>query len=195
MRGNLLVVEGSRCLVGSMDSLLQHHAASGADVTLGMNADGSPTGVYVVKADALNIIEDLGYVDLKEQWLPRLGAEGRSIEVHSSDTTVSHPLRTREEFLDSARILWSSNRGELFSTGPASGLIRGSDAQGLRIICPGALVGPGAQVIDSIVMSGAFLPPDVLVVRSLICPETRIQAGADIADAVHGESACLYDHG
>ncbi|MCZ6835880.1 MAG: glycosyltransferase [Planctomycetota bacterium] len=192
---HLLVVEGMRCHFGTLDSLVDHHASREADVTIGMNADGSPAGVYMVRVDALSCVEDLGYVDLKEQWLPRVQDEGGKVEVHEFASPNSRSLRTLNDFLNAARILWSANRGDEISAKPSTGLIRGQDAQNLRIICPGAFVGPGATLLDSIVMPGSVIPPDMTIVRSLICPETRIQVSTDIADAIVSESACLSDHG
>ena len=49
------------------------------------------------------------------------------------------------------------------------------------------------DVVDSIVMPGAVVGPKSIVVRSLLCPDSQIQAGADIADAVVYAGVCLSD--
>ena len=54
----------------------------------------------------------------------------------------------------------------------------------------------GRQVLPevaSIVMPDTIVGPKSLIVRSLICPNSRIQAGADIADAVVYAGECLSD--
>ena len=127
------------------------------------NPDGSPAGVYLVRCGGLDLVPAAGFVDLKEQWLPRAVEAGLNVRVFQLRAPGARPLRTRQEFLTAVV--------------PA----------GTRIVCPGGLIGPDASVTDSIVMPGAVVGPACTIVRSVLCPESRVRAGANIVDAVvHG---------
>lgn len=192
---SVLVVEGSRYSVSGLNRLLCRHFESGADITLGRNPDQSPSGMYIVRCGACELVPGIGYMDFKEQWLERLRRNGHRIEVQDVPAPGSMPIHTLEQLLAAARLANTHVTGRLVTTSVANGLIRNSEAQGLRVICPGALVGPGARVIDSIVMSGAVVPSNAIIVRSLICSKGPIQSGAEIADAVISARASLSDHG
>jgi len=194
-RASLLVVEASRCLAASLAPMVRAHEQSGADVTVAVNADRSPAGIWLIRAGALATIPDLGYVDLKEQWLPALRARGGDVRIHILPGPGALPVRRLDQLLAAARAVQPLAVDGAAAAADVRGLVRTRAAQGLRVICPGALLGPGAVVIDSIVMTGAFVPADATVIRSLICPGARIQAGTDIADAVVTAPARLSDQG
>jgi hypothetical protein len=169
---HVVVVEAARYFSTGLAGMLLTHMDDGADVTVAVNEDQSPAGAYVIRCGALTDMADIGFTDLKEQWLPGLQAQNYSVITHEFPGAGALTLRTREQFLSAARIA---------NDDPHSGLKRG---QGLRVVCPGSLIGPGARVVDSIVMPGAVVGSEAVVVRSLLCPDTHIQAGTDIADAV-----------
>lgn len=192
---SVLVVEGSRYSVSGLGHLLCRHFKSGAEITLGRNPDQSPSGMYVVRCGACSLVPQIGFMDFKEQWLERLRRNGHRIEVQDVPAPGSLPVHTLVQLLAAARLANTHMAGRLVASPAADGLIRNAEAQGLRVICPGALVGPGARVIDSIVMSGAVIPSNAIIVRSLICSKGPIQSGAEIADAVINARASLSDHG
>lgn len=192
---SVLVVEGSRYSACGLGRLIRRHAESGADITLGRNPDQSPSGMYVVRCGACSLVPGIGFMDFKEQWLERLIRNGHRVEVQDVPAPGSMPVHTLEQLLAAARLANTHVTGRLVASAAAGGLIRNSEAQGLRVICPGALVAPGARVIDSIVLSGAVVPSNAIIVRSLICSQGPIQSGAEIADAVISARASLSDHG
>jgi hypothetical protein len=168
---HVLVAESARLLACSLRSMLNDHARHDADITVAANPDRSPAGVYLVRCGVLDLVPDRGFVDLKEQWLPRAVEAGLSVRAHEIEAPGALPLWTRRQFLDAAA------------------------PKGSRVVCPGGLIGPGASVVDSIVMPGAVVGPTAIVARSLLCPGSRVGAGADIADSVVYGSQCVSDDG
>jgi hypothetical protein len=165
----VLVAEAARLLTCPLEPLLADHALHRADVTVASNPDHSPAGVYLVRCGVLDLVGPLGFVDLKEQWLPRAVDAGLSVQVHELAGSGALPLRTRRQFVDAAA------------------------PDGSRVVCAGGLIGPEASVVRSIVMPGAVVGPMAKVVRSLLCPDSRVRAGANIVDAVVRGSECLSD--
>ena len=166
---HVLVAEAARLLSCPLAPLLADHALHGADVTVASNADHSPAGVYLVRCGVLDLVGPSGFVDLKEQWLPRTIEAGLSVREHQLAGSGALPLRTRQQFVDAAA------------------------PNGSRVVCAGGLIGPEASVEGSIVMPGAVVGPMANVVRSLLCPDSQVRAGANIVDAVVRGSECLSD--
>jgi glycosyltransferase involved in cell wall biosynthesis len=164
-----LVVESARLLTCPLAPMLDRHTRQAADVTVAANPDGSPAGVYLVRCGVLDLVPAAGFVDLKEQWLPRAVADGLNVRVHELEGPGALPLRTRAQFLDAAA------------------------PSGSRVVCPGGFIGPDASVTGSIVMPGAVVGPMASVVRSLLCPGSQVRAGANIVDSVVRGSECLSD--
>ena len=192
---SVLVIEGSRYGVSSLEGMFDRHSQTEADVTVGCNPDRSPAGIYLIRVEAFRGIADDGFVDLKEQWLGSVREKGMKIEIHGLDAPGFLPVRTLEQFLVAARYArhaagqWGGVKNDV------RGLVRSDDARGLRVICQGALIAPGARVIDSIVMGDTIVSANATVVRCLICSGTRIQSGVEVADSVISDRNCLSDHG
>src|SRR5690606_24941979 len=68
---HVLIAEGARLPPAGLRELVADHAASGADVTVAANPDGSPAGLYLARCATMEIVPRRGFVDLKEQWLSR----------------------------------------------------------------------------------------------------------------------------
>lgn len=192
---SVFVIEGSRYGASSLEGMFDRHSRTEADVTVGCNPDRSPAGIYLIRVGAFRGIPDDGFVDLKEQWLGSVREKGMKIEIHALDAPGLLPVRTLEQLLVAARYAkhatsqWGGEQNDV------RGLVRRDDAQGLRVICPGALIAPGARVIDSIVMGDAIVSANATVVRCLICSGTRIQSGVEVADSVISARERLSDHG
>jgi len=180
---HIVVVDASRFVAGALPPLLSRHEDLNADVSVVTNADRSPSGIWVIRLGALQSVAAHGFVDLKEQWLERLHAAGARVLPLALSGPGCLPVRTLDDLLSCARIAAVQPHLRPFSPRPVTGLIT-DPASRFRVICPGALVGPGAVVIDSIVMSGAVIGPDAVIARSLVCPGTLVQEGRELADCV-----------
>ena len=176
---HVIVVEAARHLDGSMSPMIADHLCSGAAVTVGRNPDGSPAGIYCIRRTALDLVPIAGFCDLKEQWLPRVREAGGLVLVHDVGGHGCLPLHTRSQLIHAARIARAST--------PPGGPIRAGIAPGpqaLRVVCRGAMVGPEANILDSIVMPGAYVGAGTTVVRSIIGPETVVPPDTLVVDGV-----------
>lgn len=163
----VVIGDGDRWVGASLRRLQEHHERSGADVTVGMNQDQSSAGVYIADPTALDCIPRVGYVDLKEQWLPRVLSSGLDVRGVGLGGYGSHRIETLSEFLGACRI----------AAGPDS-----SDPW--RVVCRGARVMRGTDVVDSIVMPGGVVEDGATVARSLVLPGARVESGQILVDGV-----------
>lgn len=176
---HVIVVEGARHLDASMSPMIADHLSSGAAVTVGRNPDGSPAGIYCIRRSALDLVPVAGFCDLKEQWLPRFREAGGLVLVHDVGGHGCLPLHTRTQLIHAARIARQST--------PPGGPIRAGivpGPQALRVVCRGAMVGPEANILDSIVMPGAYVGAGTTVIRSIIGPETVVPPDTLVVDGV-----------
>ena len=176
--GELIVVEGARLVEANLENLLDAHRRSGAAVTVARDGYGSPAGVYIVRAEALDLVPPRGFMDLKEQWLNKLLSEGHRVEVRDL-AGRSYLLKTREDFLRAARELAgvADVRGEPCGSRTLSGY-----GCHRSVVSESARVEPGAVVVDSVVMPGAVVRAGGVVVRSLVGPGFVVEAGVPMVE-------------
>ena len=173
---HMLIAEAARFVSCDLQGLVQAHLAHRADITIAVNDDDSPAGIYLARCATLGLIPERGFMDLKEQWLQRALDAGLRTHVHRLEGHGAMPLRTQQQFIHAAQI---ANDGD-----GTYGVIPVDGEDALRVICPGALVGPGATIVDSIVMPEAVVGANAVVVRSIVFPDGTVEAGSEIADAL-----------
>ncbi len=177
---HVLVMEAARFPAGCLPGLLARHMETGAEISMGVQPDHSPAGVWVIRCGSLASIASCGFVDLKEQWLPQILQAGRDARVVRLSEPGVLPLHTRREFLRAVQFAHScSVHGE--TVPPDS---RETSTGSFRVVCRGALIGPGATITDSIIMPGAVIGAGATVDRSVIPSRSEIKMGEKIADAV-----------
>ncbi|MFG0274630.1 MAG: hypothetical protein ACF8QF_06205 [Phycisphaerales bacterium] len=176
----VLLGDAARWLSAAPSDLLEAHAARGASVTVGVNADGSPAGLYALRAGALACVPKKGFMDIKEQWLTRLRADGGEVWTHRFAGDGALPLRTREQFLEAARL---ASGGEAPLAG-RSVWDRAGGAGAWRAASRDASVGEGTSIVESVVMPGAEVGSGAAVVRSILCPGSRVEAGEVVSAQV-----------
>ncbi len=175
----LLIAEAARYCGSDLAPLLQRHAQRQAEITVATNPDGSPAGIYLVRAGTLAIVPEIGFTDLKEQWLSKAKEKGYAVWCDTLREPGALLLRTREDCLAAARA--------------AAGLparvrkhpILGDSAtleEGVSVIATGASIGEGAIVRDSIVCEGAEVGSNAVVVRSVLGPGARVEPGGHVVD-------------
>ena len=162
----LLVAELSRCVLCGLDGMIAQHHERENLVTVAANHDGSPSGVYVIKAEAISHISPRGYVDLKEQWLPALRDARERIGVARLPGFGAMPLRTEHDFRDAMRQIAEP---AVVITRPVQGPESGSPPSG----------GPSEN--------------GRIVVRSSIFPDGSIKASSDVVDGSSTGSPPLSD--
>lgn len=181
----ILFAEAARYIAGSLTQLLRDWSASEPDILIAQAPDGTPAGIMLMRASALGTVPEAGYMDIKEQWIPRCIAEGMVVR---ASTTTRHfmpfPLRTREQFLSASAVAVGRSCPIHESPpvlGPLRPLARTLDK---TRIAEDARVARDAIVADAIVMPGAKVGPGAIVVRSLVCPGAVVPAGAVVVDDV-----------
>ncbi len=185
--GFILVVEASASPVVDlrpMLAVLSRLAARSQACVLSESELGRYCGVCLFDRQSFSLVPDVGFFDLKEQFLPLLRSKGRLIE---SVTIAPRALRLQ------SRAAWLAiveAWGRLSSEDRAAGLIESeppfrSDHRenGVCVIESGAVV-RGAVIISSIIMAGAVVESGAVVARSVIGPGAVIAAGSVVVDAV-----------
>jgi len=187
----IIAAEAARCCTIDLSRMLSTHRLSGADVTVGRNADQSPAGIYMISQALLATVPHAGFMDLKEQWLAQLISKGRHVQVHELREEGAIPLRTRAEFLRAVRVCngWSeAERGG----GLEPRIVRGTRRVG-SVVCDGATVAADAVLVDSLVMPGARVGAGSLVARCVVGPRGVVGAGEELLDAVVGPGGVVRD--
>lgn len=163
--GRVLLIEGARWAATGLGGLFAAMDRTGADAVIGCNADESPAGVYLLRRSALGSVSDQGFVDLKEQLLPRLATSGRPVVVHQTPGPGILPVRTLADYLEAVR--------QSRAAGP-----------GWSFIDPLAVVDTTSLVYESVVMAGARVGPGAVVARSIVLAGGVVGPGAEVVDAV-----------
>ncbi|MGD9692471.1 MAG: hypothetical protein AB7G17_10660 [Phycisphaerales bacterium] len=189
----VLVCEAGRWISSGLTELLHAHEVGGADVTVGVNPDQSPAGVFALRRTALKLAPAVGFMDMKEQWLDRVRATGGNVRGLTLSGRGALPLRSRLGFVRAGMTAagWTGS-DDLDEVRTIEG--GGANAGAVfRVIGAGAGIGAGAHVEDSIVMGDAMVGAGALVVRSVVCPGARVEAGAEVVDAIVGTRGVVRD--
>lgn len=176
--------EAARFIRSDLRGFLKSHETSGADITVGCEPDGSPAGIYLTRNRALKSVPTEGFMDLKEQWLSRALIEGQRVRVWTFSQISSYPLRNWNQFLNAIRL---ANYGEDHAESSLNKrfTMDFGRAEGNTIIqMPGAEVGQGACIRDSVLMPGSIVDDETIVVRSYIGPGVHIKRGERIIDGL-----------
>lgn len=180
----ILVAEGHRTPLDSIDDFLLAHASGGADASVAVNPDGSPAGVYALRRRTLDQVTRVGFMDLKEQWLNKAVSTGVRVRALRLPAPGSLPLRTREQFLFAAMSLSGAETRDRLPACTILDPSRANEQAPFRVLAAGGCIGPGAVVVDSVIMPEAEVGAGAVVVRSLVCPGAKVQPGAEVVDAV-----------
>ncbi len=187
----IIAAEAARCCTIDLARMLSRHTTSGADVTVGRNADQSPSGIYIMSRAVLDSVPHAGFMDLKEQWLSKLLGEGRDIRVHELREAGALPLRTRAEFLH-AMSLCSDETDHPHHGGLEPRVLSQTRRAG-SVICEGAEVATDAVLVDSLIMPDARIESGALLARCIVASGCVVGEGQEIVDAVVGPSGITRD--
>lgn len=180
----ILVAEAARYIAGTLTQLLTDWRNRQPDILVATTPGGTPAGITLLKVSALELVPDTGFMDVKEQWLPRCAESGLKVWTSSSRSYMPYPLRTLEQFLTASAVA-SGKPCPVSSTTPILGPLRP-----LRRtidhsrIAEDAKVARDAVVADAVIMPGAQVGAGAIVVRSLVCPGAIVPDGAVVVDTV-----------
>lgn len=178
----LLVANAAQILIEPLANLTASLFQAGGSVSFLGHRDGTPCGLFLVKCEALASIRDVGFLDFKEQVLPKLGATGHRVQHVIRDSATALPIRAIDGYLSGLKAIARLRTGQPRDTDPF-----GEDwSPTFAIVEPGATVDPSATIHDSVVLGGAKVERGAVVVRSVIGPTAVVKAGETVADAALG---------
>lgn len=181
----LLVTSGSQLPFFSIDELTDQLNTSEADVVIWTQSDGVPMTLFLVRCGALRGLPNIGFLDFKEQALPKIAAN-HDVRVSRFENSSIWPVRTMNDYLLGLRQM---HRTE--ATHPSSNLGRWDDPWQpvFSLVEPGASVAPAADLFDSVVLSGGEVGAGAIVVRSVVCPGGVVAAKGTVMDMVVSSSS------
>lgn len=180
----LLVGNASQILVEPLAVLTRDLLALRSSVGVIGHRDGTPGGLFLIRRSVLTSAANVGFLDLKEQFLPRLAKAGHDIRVVSRPHASGLPMRTLEGYLAGLLAYHRIRAGR-----PAAGDAFAEDwSPSFAVVEAGAHVDPAATVHDSVVLAGARVERSAVVVRSVIGPGGAVRASQTVAGQIIGAS-------
>lgn len=160
----LLVLNANQLFVQSLSDIVLALAQRGGDVCLVSHADGTPTGIKLVRCGTLRGISSVGYVDFREQLLPRI-AKSYSVRVLELEEPSGLPIRTFEDYLEVLRVFHLRNGHQDGTEDPFAEEWQST----FTLVESGATVEEGAQLHDAVVLRGGCVKRGAFVARSVVC--------------------------
>jgi hypothetical protein len=180
----IIVTSGAQIYLESLSDLVYAMAKKEADVSFVTSNDGAPVGVWLIRCGVLKSIKSIGYVDLKEQALDQWKHEHK-VCVVERPRAYTHSTRSRVEYISAILA-----EGDGFGAGKTidEDPYREDWESSFSIVEPGATVGDGVVLHDSVVLNGATIGKGAVIVRSVICASGHVAPGARVTDRVLTES-------
>jgi len=177
----LLVASAGQLLLEPLIDLAYALASRSTDVAVVAHRGGTPSGLMLVRCGCLRMIPKVGFVDMKEQALPRI-AQHHEVAVVDFNRPTGLPLRTLAGYIDALRARHQR-------VNDAEQAAENDWRATFFLVEPRAIVAPTAMIHDAVVLSGARVESDATVVRSVICPGAVVRAGAMVVDDIVSASS------
>lgn len=175
----LLVLNGRQLLLDNLSDLAADLAASGADVGVVAHRDGVPGGAMLIRCGVTSVISPTGFVDMKEQALPRIAQE-HHVEVVMRDQPSGMPIRNLTDYVNALRMHYQKLQNTPVLDDPFAENLQSSFA----VVQEGAMVDPSARLIDSVICRGARVEAGAIVVRSVAMSGAMIGRNQRVIDRV-----------
>jgi exopolysaccharide biosynthesis WecB/TagA/CpsF family protein len=175
----LVVANAAQALMLPLTDLVRSMAELNGDVGLISHADGTPSGLMLVRCKALRKLSQSGYIDMKEQALPAIAKNFKVNHVYQT-TVTGLPIRTLEEYVAALQKRYRLSQGKPVPNDPFAEDRRATFA----IVEQGAEIHSDARVHDSIILKGAVVEAGAMVVRSIVCPGGTLAAGETVIDSL-----------
>jgi N-acetylglucosaminyldiphosphoundecaprenol N-acetyl-beta-D-mannosaminyltransferase len=127
---------------------------------------GEPSGLQLITCRALRLIPRVGFVDMKEQALPSI-ASRYDVRVVNCKRPTGLAIRTLSDYIAALRALHQPSRAA--ATDPWAEDWKST----FSIVEGGATVSPSARIHDSVILSGASVEANAVVVRSIVAGPVR----------------------
>ena len=148
------------------------------EVILGASELDRHCGCMLLRRRVFDLVPALGFFDLKEQLLPVIRESGGRIGV---EVVAERALRIS----DQASWLQALSVWRALNTRPGSEDRARRSMPNQSLIMPGARI-DGAEIIQSIILSGAVIEPGAVIARSVVASGVRVSAGTVVSDVVLG---------
>lgn len=187
----LLVANGNQILLEPLDELAHELSDRGGDIILTAHDDGAPAGVMLIRVGAIRGVRELGFMDFKEQVLPKLAQDFDVRVVHKPHAT-GLPVRNLDGYITALTAHHKRLAGKPIFDDEA-----GSEQwfSTFSIIEPGANVAASARVHDAVILDGAQVGADAVIVRSVVAGSASVRPGQLAADRVVDRSTNLSGKG
>ena len=170
-----------------------------------------PSGIYLFNPETLKCLDDRGYFDLKEQFIPRLRESGLPVRIF--DLNGEGIVRSIRSLKDYYEVNWEVVREDRMSglnggrrpggnrvwIGKGAVVSDSARLMGPVVIGEGAAVGANCQIIGpAVVGSGARLEEGVLFRESVALPGAVVPKGSQVEYAFwtsRGEVPCSGGQG
>jgi hypothetical protein len=175
----LLVTSAGQILFEPLIRIAMDMYNAGGDFTLGAEPGGVPSGLMLFRCGCMRSVNPVGFCDLNEQALPDL-AKDHTVRVASFASPVAMSVRTLSGYLGALKAYHrhASGRHDLDQPyeeqwHPTFGIVE-----------PGATIGRGVVVHDSVVLAGARVEPGAVLVRSVVCSGATVRRDEHVVDHV-----------
>jgi len=180
----ILIVNAAQILMQPLLKFTEQLAALEGDVSVVSHKSGQPTGIILLRVGVLADVPRVGFVDLKEQALPKIAQE-HTVKVLSLHEPSGLPVRTLTDYLYALR---------------QHHLRRADEAQRRRlleeewrpvfsIVESGAEVGENVTLHDSVILKGGRVESSAVLVRSVVPAGRVIKRGKVVVDTIVDGSA------
>ena len=176
-QNDLLVIEGTTTPPENPHELFDPKFDSDEVAgVLGKTTASEPAGMMLLKHRVMDLVPDIGFFDLKEQLLSRVLERGNTILVRAiTDKTIR--LSSPENYFKCNQVL-GARLSEDRSEGPwihPNATVHPEATLGVNVlVADGARIDPGAVLEDAIVLHGAHIGTESLVVRSIVRHGTKV---------------------
>jgi hypothetical protein len=178
----LLVANAAQVLMAPLRSLTRTLLRAEGDVRLVAHEDGEPSGLLLVRCAVLAHLNPVGFVDFKEQFLPRLSGLGYRVGLSLQMEATGRSIRTLEGYIEALRCFHRIQRG----LPPEHDAFAERWESTFSIVEDGARVDPSAMLQDTVVLRGARVQARGVAVRSVVCSQGVVAAREAVVDSVVG---------
>jgi len=178
----ILVANAAQILTAPLADLAADLLGGSEGVSFVGHRDGTPCGLFLVRCAALASIREIGFLDFKEQVLPKLGAGGHRVRALMRETATGLPVRTLGGYLSGLRSFTRIRGGKPSDTDPF-----GEDwSPTFAIRETEAVIEDSATIHDSVVLNGARVGRGAVIVRSVLGRGAVVDDGETVADRAIG---------
>lgn len=174
----VLIGNAACLLLNDLESVAGRLSASGADIAILAEPDGTPTGIMLVRCKTLRHLSPIGFVDLNEQALPAIAAK-YDVRV-LRQPTERYAIRNLAEYTRALRQYHINRISGRTMDDPFSE----NWISSFNIVEKGADVASSSSLLDSVVLEGGRVERDAVVVRSIVCPGATVRARSTVIDEI-----------